>query len=195
MTKFLFKTHIAMLVVVASHQSLAQTATPTASATASDVAALRHQVEALTETVKALQQQVKDQQAALEKANIAGNQLPQSEGTPSVTSAPVPTPLPGASAQESFPTTDSSVVANAPTAPGAPAVNANGTATGQFPTTADSLVATPAGAISPTTGTPPTETSTGSSLTQPITIAGGGKNYMNISFDGMFALAGSSARD
>src|SRR5207237_3575756 len=77
---------------------------------------------------------------------------------------------------------------------GAPAVNANGTATGQFPTTDESVVATPAGAISSTTGAPPTETST-SSLTQPITIAGGGKNYMNISFDGMFALAGSSARD
>src|SRR5437868_4045709 len=193
MTKFLFKTHIAMLVVVTSHQSLAQTATPTASATASDVAALRQQVEALTETVKALQQQVKDQQAALEKANIAGNQLPQSEGTPSVTSAPVPTPLPGASIPQAFPTTDSSVVANAPTAPGTPAVNANST-TGQFPTTDESVVASPAGAISSTTGAPPTETSTGS-LTQPITIAGGGKNYMNISFDGMFALAGSSARD
>src|SRR5437660_1217460 len=193
MTKFLFKTHIAVLVVVTSHQSLAQTATTTASATASDVAALRQQVEALTETVKALQEQVKDQQAALEKANIAGNQLPQSEGTPSVTSAPVPTPLPGASAQESFPTTDSSVVANAPTAPGTPAVNANST-TGQFPTTDESVVASPAGAISSTTGAPPTETSTGS-LTQPITIAGGGKNYMNISFDGMFALAGSTASD
>src|SRR5213082_1272228 len=194
MTKFFFKALMTILVVIASHHALAQTPTPTASATASDVAALRQQVEALTETVKALQQQVKDQQAALEKANITGNQLPQSEGTPSVASAPLPTPLPGASAQESFPTTDSSVVANAPTAPGAPTVNANGTATGQFPTTDESVVATPAGAISPTTGTPPTETSTGS-LTQPITIAGGGKNYMNISFDGMFALAGSSARD
>src|SRR5204863_9522575 len=167
MTKFLFKTLIAMLVVIASH-ALAQTATPTASATASDVAALREQVQALTETVKALQQQVKDQQAALEKANITGNQLPQSEGTPSVASAPLPTPLPGASAQESFPTTDSSVVANAPTAPGAPTVNANGTGTGQFPTTDESVVATPAGAISPTTGAPPTERPTGS-LTQPIT--------------------------
>src|SRR5256885_6959765 len=146
MPKFLFKTHIAMLVVVASHQSLAQTATPTASATASDVAALREQVQALTETVKALQQQVKDQQAALEKANITGNQLPQSEGTPSVSSAPLPTSLPGASAQESFPTTDSSVVANAPTAPGTPAVNANGTASGQFPTDAQSGVRPPAGA-------------------------------------------------
>src|SRR5437588_2631295 len=195
MTKFLFKTHIAMLVVVASHHVLAQTATPTASATASDVAALREQVQALTETVKALQQQVKDQQAALEKANITGNQLPQSEGTPSVASAPLPTPLPGASAQESFPTTDSSVVANAPTAPGAPTVNANGTATGHFPTTDESVVATPAGAISPSSGTPPTETSTGSSLTQPITSIGGGKNYMNISLGGLFALAYSCARD
>ncbi len=195
MTKFFFKALMTILVVIASHHALAQTPTPTASATASDVAALRQQVEALTETVKALQQQVKDQQATLEKANITGNQLPQSEGTPSVASVPVPTPLPGATAQESFPTTDSSVVANAPTAPGAPAVNANGTATGQFPTTDESVVATPAGAISPTTGTPPTETSTGSSLTQPITIAGGGKNYMNISFDGLFALAYSSAPD
>src|SRR5205823_774099 len=83
-------------------------------------------------------------------------------------------------------------VANAPTAPGTPAVNANGTATGQFPTADESVVTAPAGAISSTTGAPPTETST-SSLTQPITIAGGGKNYMNISFDGMFALAGSTA--
>jgi hypothetical protein len=194
MTKFFFKALITILVVIASHHALAQTATPTASASASDVATLREQVQALTETVKALQQQVKDQQTLLEKANIAGNQSPQTEGTPSTASAPVPTPLPNASAPESFPTTDSSVVANAPNAPGTPAVNANGTATGQFPTTDESVVATPAGAISPTTGGPPTETATGS-LTQPITIAGGGKNYMNISFDGMFALAGSSARD
>src|SRR5438874_5982550 len=194
MTKFFFKALMTILVVIASHHALARTPTPTASATASDVAALREQVQALTETVKALQQQVKDQQATLEKANITGNQVPQNEGTPSVASAPLPTPLPGASAQESFPTTDSSVVANAPTAPGAPTVNANGTPTGQFPTSDESVVATPAGAISSATGAPPTETST-RSLTQLITIAGGGKNYMNISFDGMFALAGSSARD
>src|SRR5438094_1985332 len=124
MTKFLFKTLIAMLVVIASHHALAQTATPTASATASDVAALREQVQALTETVKALQQQVKDQETLLEKANIAGNQSPQTEGTSS-TAAPVPTPLPGASAPESFPTTDSAVVANAPNASGTPTVNPN----------------------------------------------------------------------
>src|SRR5438874_2203401 len=193
MTKFFFKALMTILVVIASHHALAQTPTPTASATASDVAALRQQVEALTETVKALQQQVKDQQTLLEKANITGNQLPQSEGTPSVASAPLPTPLPGVSVPQAFPTTASSVVVSTPTAPGTPAVNANGT-TGQFPTTDESVVTSPAGAISSTTGGPPTETAT-SSLTQPITIAGGGKNYMNISFDGMFALAGSTARD
>ncbi len=76
-----------------------------------------------------------------------------------------------------FPTTDSAVVA-APTGVG---VNANGTA---FPTT-DATVAAP------------TETAANdSALTQPIPIiGGGGKTYMNISFDGLFVLAGSSARD
>jgi len=180
--------------MIFSGAALAQTPAPTTSASVSDVAALREQVQALTETVKALQQQVKDQQKLLENANIAGNQSPPPEGPSSTASAPVPTPLPGTSPQEAFPTTDSSVVANAPSAPGTPAGNAGGTATGQFPTTDESVVATPPGAVSSTTGTPTIETAT-SSLTQPITIGGGGKNYMNISFDGMFALAGSSARD
>ena len=179
------------MLVIASEQALAQTPTPTASATASDLAALREQVQALTETVKTLQQQVKDQQTLLEKVNNTGNQFPQSEGTPSVASGSAAGASPSASAPP-FPTTDNSVVANGPPSP---AVNANGAATGQFPTTDESVVATPAGAISPTTGTSTIETPAGSSLTQPITIAGGGKNYMNISFDGMFALAGSSARD
>src|SRR5205085_2682157 len=56
-----------------------------------------------------------------------------------------------------------------------------------FPTTDTSVVSSAPETIS--------STGTGASLTQPITIAGCGKNYMNISFDGMFALAGSSARD
>src|SRR5207245_10496279 len=57
-------------------------------ATAADVDALRQQVQSLTETVKALQQQVKDQQAALEKANLAGESgLPQN---------PEPSPIAGA---------------------------------------------------------------------------------------------------
>src|SRR5204862_8286268 len=114
MTKFFFIALMTTLVVIASHHAPAQTPTPAASA--SDVAALREQVEALTEMVKALQQQVKDQQTLLEKANIV--QFLQSEGTPSVASEPVPTPLPSASVSQAFPTTDSPVVAKSLTEPG-----------------------------------------------------------------------------
>jgi len=161
---------------------LAQTPAPTSSATASDVASLREQVQALTQTVKQLQQQVKNQQSLLEKANIAGTQ-PQAEAAAS------PTASSSASENEPFPTTDTSVVAAAPT----PGVNANATpAAGGFPTTDESVVASTSTAT--TTAENPPITASTSSLTQPITI-GGGKNYMNISFDGMFALAGSTARD
>src|SRR5204862_220348 len=150
-------------------------------ATASDVEALRQQVQSLTETVKTLQQQVKDQQAALEKANLTGESgLPQNP-EPSPIAATENSPAPGASAPSRFPTEDTSVVSSttAPPVSGTPAP-------GGFPTTDTSVV----------TSAPETISSTGAggSLTQPITI-GGGKNYMNISLDGLFALAYSSARD
>ena len=166
--------------MIFSGAALAQTPAPTASATASDVAALRDQVQALTETVKQLQQQVKDQQTLLEKANLAGNQ-PQAE----VAASPSASPSPGENAP--FPTTDTSVVAAAPT----PGVSANGTsAAGGFPTTDESVVASTSTAT--TTAENPPITAATSSLTQPITI-GGGKTYMNISLDSVFALAYSSA--
>ena len=158
--------------------ALAQTPAPTASA--SDVTALRDQVQALTQTVKQLQQQVKDQQTLLEKANLAGNQPPAE-----VAVSPSASPSPGENAP--FPTTDTSVVAAAPT----PGVSANGTsAAGGFPTTDESVVASTSTATA-TAENPPITTAT-SSLTQPITI-GGGKTYMNISLDSVFALAYSSA--
>jgi hypothetical protein len=151
----------------------AQEATSSPSA-AADVESLRQQVQALTETVKALQQQVKDQQA--ERANNTGSAppLPQTAETPpepaasSAKASATPPPL--------FPTEDSSVVASTSKPPpkSEAGVNANGTATpGAFPTTDVSVVAG------------------GSSFTAPITV-GSGKNYMNISFDGMFALAYAS---
>src|SRR5882724_10485774 len=189
MKKIIFVTLAIFPVAVVS----AQEATPAASsspapkvsnatpATAADVDALRQQVQSLTETVKTLQQQVKDQQVALEKANLTGESgLPQNpEPSPLVGAENSPTPA--ASAPPRFPTEDTSVVSSttAPAISGTPAP-------GSFPTTDTSVV------------TSPSETSTimpaGSSLTAPITI-GGGKNYMNISFDGLFALAYSSARD
>src|SRR5436190_3055486 len=179
MIKFQFLIPISMIF---SSAVLAQTPAPTGSATASDVAALREQVQALTGTVKQLQQQVKDQQTLLEKANLTANQ-PQQEAAALSSASPSP------SENAPFPTTDTSIVATAPT----PAVNANGTPAVGFPTSDESIVAsTPSTTTTAEIPALPTPTS---SLTQPITIGGGGKNYMNISFDGMFALAGSSARD
>jgi len=165
-----------------SSSSPAPTVSNATPATAADVDALRQQVQSLTETVKTLQQQVKDQQAALEKANLTGESgLPQNP-EPSPIAGAENSPAPGASAPPRFPTEDTSVVSSttAPAVSGTPAP-------GTFPTTDTSVV----------TSTPETISSTGvgASLTQPITIAGGGKNYMNMSFDGLFALAYSSARD
>src|SRR6266496_2889486 len=165
--------------------------TPSASASAADVEALRQQVQSLTETVKALQQQVKDQQAAIEKANPTAPSLLENGGTPSVTSGPNEGrdgARPSTSPPQLIPTEDSSVVASAGAtpAPGSPGVNTNGTALpGAFPTT-DSSVVTSTSDASIVSG--------GSSLTAPIGISSG-KNYMNISLDGLFALAYSSARD
>ncbi len=156
-------------------------------AAASDVEALRQQVQSLTETVKALQQQVKDQQAVLEKANLVSETGLPANPEPSPIAGTESSPTPEASAPPRFPTEDTSVVtsATAPTASPGPGVTAT-PPSGAFPTTDTSVV----------TSTPETISSTGAgaSLTQPITI-GGGKNYMNISFDGLFALAYSSARD
>src|SRR6266496_4988579 len=158
-------------------------------ATAADVEALRQQVQSLTDTVKALQQQVKDQQAALEKANLTGESgLPQNPEPSPIAAAENP-PAPGASAPSRFPTEDTSVVSSraAPTSSPAPGVNENAaTLPGSFPTTDTSVVTSAPETIS--------STGAGASLTQPITI-GGGKAYMNISLDGLFALAYSSARD
>src|SRR5918911_994896 len=85
--------------IASAATALAQTTAPPASPapTANDIESLRQQVQALTDTVKNLQQQVKDQQAALEKANIAGgpalpqNPEPSSVGgaVPSVTPPPL----------------------------------------------------------------------------------------------------------
>ena len=174
----------------ASATCFSQSAPPNAAsatpAAAADVEALRQQVQALTELVQQLQQQVRDQQAAAAQQPAAvSDVLPQS-------SEPLPTtadskPAPADSAPPLFPTTDTAVVASAPksgTSPPAGAIDANGTAN-SFPTT-DEAVTSASGASS----------TAGAALTQPISLTGGGgKNYMNISFDGMFALAESSARD
>jgi len=165
----------------------AQAAAPSASSLTppDDVAQLRQEVQALTETVKSLQQQVKDQQAALEKANLTPAPLlpqnPAPVATESSQAKATPAPL--------IPTEDTSVMTGGPQShaqsagPSIPQVDANGNASGAIPTTDNSVVTSTDAGSSIVTG--------GSSLTAPITI-GGGKNYMNISLDSMFALAYSS---
>ncbi len=159
--------------------------TPATPATAAEVEALRQQVQSLTATVQALQQQVKDQQAAVEKnnSNPTAPALPEEADSETQTADASSSPASAASPPPLFPTTDNSVVA------AAPSVNANGTTTtGQFPTTDNSVTTTSTSAASSDTGT-------GSVLIQPISLTGPSKNYMNISFDAMFALAASSAND
>jgi hypothetical protein len=171
----------------------------------SDMDELREQVKALTDTVKSLQQQVKDQQTTIDRMNggtpsvaSTSNEGPDGAGP---ASSPEPTPIAAASAAPSaspatsapatkFATEDASVVSSTTSAVSpaqSPGVNANGTPVGNFPTSDTSVVSSA-----------PTETistsGAGASLTQPIGI-GNGKNYMNISFDGLFVLAGSSAKD
>jgi len=195
MKKFILVTLAIFPVAAISAQEVAPVLTsspaPTVSnstpATAADVEGLRQQVQSLTETVKTLQQQVRDQQAALEKANLTGESgLPQNP-EPSPIAAAGNSSVPAASAPSRFPTEDASVVTSAttPAASPGPGVTAP-PPTGAFPTTDTSVVTSAPETIS--------STGAGASLTQPITI-GGGKNYMNISFDGLFALAYSSARD
>src|SRR5262245_31058822 len=84
-----------------------QIVSSTSPATAGDVEALRQQVQSLTETVKALQQQVKDQQAALQKANLTGESGLPENPEPSPIAGAEQSPAPSGSASPRFPTEDS----------------------------------------------------------------------------------------
>ena len=168
----------------AGTSSPAPTASSTTPATTADVEALRQQVQSLTDTVKALQEQVKDQQAALEKANLTGESGLPENPEPSPIAGAKESPAPAGTAAPQFPTEDTSVVSSAGSVP-SPGPGAAGALTSEaFPTTDTSVVTSAPETIS--------STGAGASLTQPITI-GGGKAYMNISLDSVFALAYSSA--
>src|SRR5205814_3023126 len=162
--------------------SSSPTVSSTTPTTAADIEALRKQVQSLTETVKALQQQVKHQQTALEKANLVGESGLPENPEPSPIAGTENSPAPAASAPPRFPTEDTSVVSSGVASP--PPGASPSLLPGGFPTTDTSVVTSAPETIS--------STGAGASLTQPITI-GGGKAYMNISLDSVFALAYSSA--
>ena len=142
-----------------------------APATAAEIQELRQQVQALTEMVKTLQQQVQDQQAA----SAARIRLPQN---------PEPPELAGLLRHQRRARVHLRCFRRPTQAwsrrvqPAAPAgLNANGTA---FPTS-DAAVTTTADSSAVGSALHPAN----SDLRRR-----GGKTYMNISFDGMFALAG-----
>jgi hypothetical protein len=175
-------------VLVANAQAQDAASTPT---TSPEMNELREQVKALTDSVKTLQQQVKDQQTTIDRLsqqNGAAAESPEPSPIAAASASPSPSASAGAApAVGKFPTEDASVVSSTTNAPaGSPptGVNPNGTAVGNFPTTDNSVVSSAPTETISTTGA-------GASLTQPIGI-GSGKNYMNISFDGLFALAYSS---
>ena len=181
MNKFVF----ALLAIMPFRVAFAQDAATTP-ASSSDVESLRQQVQSLTDSVKSLQQQVKDQQSTIDRLNQPA--APAKPEPSPIAEAATPSPSPVKTATAQFPTEDASVVASAvPAKSSTSSVTADGSALpGSFPTSDTSVVSSSPETIS-TTGA-------GASLTQPISV-GGGKNYMNISFDGLFALAYSSARD
>ncbi|HEY5991371.1 MAG TPA: hypothetical protein VIU10_02225, partial [Candidatus Udaeobacter sp.] len=143
----------------AANSSPAPTVSNTTPATAADVEALRQQVQSLTETVKALQQQVKDQQVALDKANLTGESgLPQNP-EPSPIAGAEESPAPGAGAPPRFPTEDTSVVTSTTAPAASPGLGASPIPfPGSFPTTDTSVVTSAPETIS--------STGAGASLTQ-----------------------------
>jgi hypothetical protein len=127
----------------------------------------RHQAE-----IDALKKQVADQQTVIEdlQRTVASSTSPPLPSNPT-DSVPIE-----AAANEAplFPTTDESVV---PNGTGATSPSMTTIPTEKFPTIDTSVVS------EPTVGGPP------------ITIAGGGKTYLNVSFDAIFVAAASTASD
>jgi hypothetical protein len=136
----------------------------------------RHQQE-----MDALKKQVTDQQTVIE--DLKKNPASSVQTAPATPAMPAATPpaLPAGKTPTAdtplFPTTDDSVVV--PTVPN--------------PQAAPPLAAPGGAAAIPTTDA--SVFSLGNLGTGPITFAGGGKSYLNISFDAVLAAAASSAHD
>ncbi len=161
-------------------------------ASTSDLASFKKQ---MLETIQQMQAQHKDEIDALHQ-KIDKQQQVIDVLQKSVAGAPATLPLPtgkgdglttpmtgptvaGAkpAAETAFPTTDEALIPGS-AAPAAPSA---------FPTTDNSIVS----------GAPVTPTAGAASLTFPMTLLGGGgsKSFVNLSFDGQFSAAASTAQD
>ena len=137
--------------------------------------ALKKQMTEMQASIAKMQELHQQELAAL-KSQIESQQKViddlQKKTAPGV--LPLPEKPAGATASGTlFPTNDPSVVAASPTPAGGAAPMP-----AEFPTTDSAVTTTPNAASS-------------SGLNAPITLAGGGKTFLNISFDAMFAGAAS----
>jgi hypothetical protein len=160
---------------------------PSAPKQDADIALLKKQMLETQAAMQQMQAQHKEEIDAL-KAQIETQQkliedLQKVSATAAAPALPAKAPAAAAPGEMLFPTTDTSVVAT--TTPAAPGTQPAGPAP-TVPTSDASVTTSPEAAMTTTTAT---------GLTAPITLAGGGKNYLNLSFDGMFALAFSTARE
>ncbi|MEO6785982.1 MAG: hypothetical protein ABI318_07600, partial [Chthoniobacteraceae bacterium] len=134
----------------------------------------RHQQE-----LDALKKEIADQHATIEdlKKNPAPTTAPTLAAAAAATPPALPTERSSPAGTPLFPTTDDSVVVQTTPAPQiAPATSSPGGAP-LIPTTDSSVL------------------SLGNLGTGPITLAGGGKTYLNVSFDAVLAGAASTAHD
>ena len=152
-----------------------------------DFNALRQQMVALRTSLDQMRDQHEKEIAGL-KSRIESQQtlIDKLRGAPAGDTAP-PVALPAGETAEAtepetllFPTTDDSVLA-APLAD--MGTGTSDTTAFDFPTTDGSVIAGAGDAI------------VDPGLAGPITVAGGGKNYLNVSFSGMFAGAASTAAE
>lgn len=148
-----------------------------------DIALLKKQMLETQAAVQKMQAQHQQEIDAL-KAQIENQQklIADLQKAPGAAAAPLPdkAPAPTPSDTPLFATTDPSVVMGAAPSPSPTAPTGAAPA---FPTTDASVTASPEAAMTTTTAT---------GLTGAMTIAGGGKNYLNLSLDGMFAAAFSN---
>lgn len=136
----------------------------------SDLQALKKQMQEMQTAMQAMQAQIQSQQKLIDTLQKNNTAVP-----------PLPKPGDAAGAISLFPTTDDSIVA--PTS--APST--------VIPTTDDSVVAPSSSTAMPTTDSSVVAGSAAPSLNLPISIAGGGKSFMNISFNGQFSAAASTS--
>ena len=188
-----FKKPLSLFIAVACFADVIRAQEPGAPKTDPDIQILKKQLLGMQAAVQQMQTKHEQEIETLKTQMQAQQKV--IEDLQKTTAATLP-PLPAAGANPNaatpskpappgemlFPTFDDSVVPGQP--PGATTPARQAAPSPAFPTTDPGVVGSDA---TPAAGSAPM-------LKAPITLAGGGKTYLNISFDGMFAGAASTSK-